>query len=222
MKKILIATAALGSLMAGQSAYACSPDSYIGSLCVTAGAWCPRGFLETSGGTVAISDQQALYAVIGTAYGGNGVSTFQLPDLRGRTPVGYGSMIGTRTAPVTMGQQRGVEVVALSSSNMPSMSANLSGVSASGNITITGAVKQGSGSPDGTSTSGSLAGTAGSGPTAVKLYSSSDSNITVPVNIPVTGTATIAGQGSPVYNLPPQLGVRYCINTSGIFPQRPD
>lgn len=220
MKKLLITTAAFGSLMAGQSAYACSSESYIGSICVTAAVYCPKGYFEANGGTLAISQNQTLYAVIGTSYGGDGRSTFKLPDFRGRTPVGYGSMIGTRMGPVMMGQQRGVEAVALTSNNMPSISANLSGASASGNITITKAVKQGSGSPDGTSTSGSLAGSAGSAFSPVKLYSSSDSNITIPVNIPVTGTATIAGQGSPVYNVPPQLGVRYCINSMGMFPPR--
>lgn len=222
MKKVLIATAALSSLLMGQSVFACSSDSYMGSLCVVTTNWCPQGYAKADGTMMSISDNPALFALISTQYGGNGVSTFQLPDLRGRTPVGYGSMIGTQIPEVMMGQKRGYEDVTLTASNMPSMSANLSGVSASGSITITEAVKQGAGSPDGTSTSGSLAGSAGSAITPVKLYSSSDSNIIVPVNIPVTGTATIVGQSDSVDNIPPQLGVNYCINTSGVFPQRPD
>lgn len=220
MKKLLITTAAFGSLIAGQSAYACSPDSYIGSLCVTAGAWCPQGFFEATGATMQISDNEALYAVIGTAYGGDGRLTFNLPDFRGRTPVGSGTMPRSVLPQVIVGSTRGLERVALDAANMPNMSATLSGASAAGKITITGAVKQGSGSPDGTSTSGSLAGTAGSGLSQIKLYSSSDNNISVPVNIPVSGTAKISGNGASVYNIPPQLGVRYCINATGTFPPR--
>ncbi|MCF6212153.1 MAG: phage tail protein, partial [Gammaproteobacteria bacterium] len=61
---------------------------------MTAGSYCPRGTVEAAGQLVAIAANQALFAVMGTAYGGDGRTNFGMPDLRGRTPVGAGQPSG--------------------------------------------------------------------------------------------------------------------------------
>lgn len=78
----------------------------------------PNGWFLCDGTLISISEYQTLYSLIGTTYGGNGVTTFALPDLRGRLPVGQGS--GPGLTPRTIGQSLGAEGVALSVDNMPS------------------------------------------------------------------------------------------------------
>lgn len=78
----------------------------------------PANFVACMGQTMNIAGNEALYAVIGTTYGGNGVTTFNLPDLRGRVPiaVGQGPSLSNN---YVVGQQAGVEKVALGVSNVP-------------------------------------------------------------------------------------------------------
>lgn len=77
------------SLLGPQLAAACHPEAYVGSICTTAGR-CPRGTLEAAGQLLPIAQNTALHAVIGSRYGGDGRSTFALPDLRGRSVAGSG------------------------------------------------------------------------------------------------------------------------------------
>lgn len=74
-------------------------DPYIGEIRMFAGAYAPEDWALCNGATLAIRDNEALYAVIGTAYGGDGVTTFALPNLQWRLPVGY-----SNTAPPGMTQ----------------------------------------------------------------------------------------------------------------------
>ena len=78
MKKLLITTVAVGSLMAGQSAYAgCATDPYMGAVCATAADFCPYPtYMEARGQLLTISDNSALYSLIGARYGGDARSTF--------------------------------------------------------------------------------------------------------------------------------------------------
>jgi microcystin-dependent protein len=81
-------------------------DPYLGEIKMFTGSYTPRGWLPCDGRTVRISDNEALYSLIGTAYGGDGSSTFGLPDLRGRVPVHIGGNYN-------LGKQGGAEVVFL-------------------------------------------------------------------------------------------------------------
>lgn len=72
----------------------------------------PKGWLPCDGRLLAIQQNQALFSLLGVAYGGNGNTTFGLPDLRGRTPLGYGGA-------VAMGTQSGSETVALTAAQVP-------------------------------------------------------------------------------------------------------
>jgi len=77
----------------------------------------PIGFLPAEGQLLAINTNQALFSVYGTSYGGNGVTNFALPDLRGRTPIGVGD--GPGLTPQALGQTSGVESVSLNTANLP-------------------------------------------------------------------------------------------------------
>jgi len=70
-------------------------DAYIGTILPWAGAWAPRGWAFCQGQAMSINQNQALFAVIGTQYGGDGKTTFNLPDLRGRFPIGAGVNLNT-------------------------------------------------------------------------------------------------------------------------------
>lgn len=85
-------------------------DAYIGEIRMFAGTFAPEGWLCCDGQLLSVAQYNALYAVLGVTYGGDGVSTFALPDLRGRLPV-HGT--------TTVGQKFGVESLGLGADNMP-------------------------------------------------------------------------------------------------------
>jgi microcystin-dependent protein len=85
---------------------------FIGEIRLFAGTFAPRGYALCFGQLLPISQYTALFALIGTTYGGDGQTTFALPDLRGRVPVHQGPS-------VVMGQTYGTETVTLSSSQIP-------------------------------------------------------------------------------------------------------
>lgn len=87
-------------------------EPFIGELRAFPFGFAPRGWALCEGQEMAISQNQALYAILGTTYGGNGTTTFRLPDLRGRVPVHVGNG-------VTLGQAAGEETHALTVQEMP-------------------------------------------------------------------------------------------------------
>lgn len=93
-------------------------ESYLGVIEALGFSFVPRNFSACMGGLIAISQNAALFSLLGTHFGGNGTVTFGLPDLRGRIPMGYGTGIGL--TPRTMGQKVGQEFVTLIPANLPS------------------------------------------------------------------------------------------------------
>src|ERR1700693_3176914 len=96
---------------------------YLGAIFMFAGNFAPRGFQLCQGQLLSIQQNPALFSILGTTYGGNGTTTFQLPDLRGRVPVGEGS--GPGLTPVVLGQAAGAQNVTILTSNMPAHSHSL-------------------------------------------------------------------------------------------------
>ena len=101
-------------------------DFYIGQIMMAGFDFAPRNFAQCSGQLMAIQQNQALFSLLGTTYGGNGVQTFALPDLRGRTPIGQSSNMPT-------GQVSGSENVTLLSTNVPAHTHSVQATSATGN-----------------------------------------------------------------------------------------
>lgn len=186
------------SLLAGSAQATCSSEPMLGSICIVAYNFCPRGYADAAGQTLSIAQNTALFSLLGTQYGGDGRTTFRLPDLRGRVPVGVGS--GAGLSPVVEGEMSGAESVQLSVAQMPahSHSAQLMGTAGSGNTD----------SP------------AGAVPARLPRsnnYNSGAADANMGASAITVGSA---GSGQPVAIRNPYLGLRYCIALEGIYPSR--
>jgi len=188
----------------------------------------PRGWQLCQGQTLPISQNTALFSLLGTNYGGNGQTTFQLPDLQGRVAIGQGS--GRGLSPYVIGQAAGTENVTILISNMPShthvatftpggggaVTATMNVVNAAGNL-----------STGGTSGSNYLAGSHGAAANA-GIYAASGTLTALNAgSITVSGggsggtvTNALTGNGQPVSILQPYLAINYSIALQGIFPSR--
>ena len=91
---------------------------YVGEIRMFAGNFAPAGWMFCDGTSLPISEYDTLFNLIGTTYGGDGQSTFDLPDLRGRVPIHWGTDSGTGTS-FQIGEQGGVESVTLTQQQMP-------------------------------------------------------------------------------------------------------
>ena len=109
-------------------------EPFIGQIIMFGGSFAPKGWALCDGNLLAIESNQALFSILGTTYGGDGRTTFGLPDLRGRVSVHAGSGPGLNT--IRLGQKAGSET--LSASDMPSHThtANLRGVNEKSNTTV--------------------------------------------------------------------------------------
>jgi microcystin-dependent protein len=170
------------------------------------GGWnfAPRGFAMCNGQLLSISQNSALFSLLGTTYGGDGVTTFALPDLQGRVPIHQGN--GAGLSPYVLGQVGGVENVTLSTGQMPSHTHALGAVASAGTTSLpTGAYLA-----PGPST--------GSGPnaTALNTYTATTTPL---VNLNAASIQT-AGGSQPHTNIQPYLCVMYVIALQGIFPSR--
>lgn len=198
ISRVAALTATLSGLLGVHSAQAQS-DPYIGQLMAVAFQYCPTGWEEANGALLNINQNTPLFALLGTAYGGNGVNTFGLPDLRGRVPVGVG--FGPGLSPVSQGQQWGQETITLNSGNLPAHNHSQTMVATTAAATHS--------SPASTRLPGQ-AQNAG-------VYAESG-GATVSMAAGHTG---VAGSSQPVSVRNPSLGVRWCIAVQGAWPQRP-
>jgi microcystin-dependent protein len=113
-------------------------NPYVGEIRIFGGSFAPAGWMFCAGQLLPISEYDVLFNLIGTTYGGDGQSTFALPDLQGRIPLHQGSNAGTT---FTLGESGGVESVTLTTNQLPAhthpfLTANVSGdqINPSGNL----------------------------------------------------------------------------------------
>ncbi|TFH86516.1 phage tail protein [Billgrantia azerbaijanica] len=224
----VLSTTVLFSSMPAQAT--CTEEPYMGSLCITAASCCPRGYVEAQGQLLPISQYTALFSLLGTVYGGDGSTSFGVPDLRGRTPVGQGT--GTGLSRVIPGERRGQERLTMSVAQMPTHShaaAFTPSGSGGGDIEVTipvsGNTSGNQNVPD--ASHSYLAGSPG-GPNGAQMWSATMSQVATVKGVTASGgggggTVTIGntGGGQPIETLPPQLGVRYCLAVQGLYPSRP-
>ncbi len=107
-----------GSDLSEQQALAPRTTPYLGEIKAVAFNFAPRGWALCEGQTLPLAQNQALFSLLGTSFGGNGSTTFQLPDLRGRVPMGVGQGFGLPN--YLLGQQSGAANPSLSVANLPS------------------------------------------------------------------------------------------------------
>lgn len=169
-------------------------DPFVGEIMKFGGSFAPSGWATCEGQLIQISQNDALFSLLGTIYGGDGRTTFGLPDLRGRVPVHPGN--GPGLTPISLGQKGGVENVTLTTNQLPQHSHNLNVNSGGGN----------SEKPGGNFIASNSEG--------VKHYSSST---TINAN---NGSISNFGGGQSHTNMQPYLGIYYCIALYGIYPSR--
>src|ERR1700712_5433026 len=105
-------------------------DNFLGEIRMFGGNFNPRGWQLCNGQLLAVSTNSALFSILGTQFGGNGTTTFGLPDLRGRVPVHQGS--GPGLSPYVIGEATGTENVTLLSTQMPAHNHLVKAASAAG------------------------------------------------------------------------------------------
>ncbi len=190
-------------------AHACPAEPFIASVCIMAATFCPRGYAEANGQLLSISSNTALFSLIGTTYGGDGRTTFALPDLRGRSPVHSGN--GPGLSPIRQGQKGGAETVTQSVTQMASHS----------HAATTTADLRGKGGGGNTGDSADLTGRVLAGRNNAKIYGPGPADATMDSgSIVTTTTVDSAGASQSQENRSPFLSLRYCIALTGLFPSR--
>jgi len=133
--KTKICSIALGSMAAfsvmADKPAAASSTPYIGDVMLFGGNFCPVDWVEANGDLLSVSKYQPLFTLYGTIYGGDGRTTFGVPDLRGRVPISVGQGVGLKNYP--QGQKGGAENLTVQTSNIPSHSHDVNAVSGAAN-----------------------------------------------------------------------------------------
>jgi microcystin-dependent protein len=175
-------------------------EGTIGEIRMFAGTFAPRSWAFCSGQLMAIAQNTALFSILGTTYGGNGQTTFALPDLRGRGPVGVGQ--GPGLPLVDLGQVGGEPTVTLLTTQVPAHNHTLLASTGLGDASTPVAGK------------------------SLGVVTDATAN---PLNAYATAAPSVAlapqsigntGGSQPHNNLPPFLGMNYIICLEGIFPSR--
>lgn len=167
-------------------------DPFLGELKLAAFGFAPRGWAFCNGQILPIAQNQALFALLGTTYGGNGQTTFALPDLRGRTPMHAGVSI-------SLGEKAGQEAVTLGVAQMPPHTHTLNGTS-----DLANAAQPGGALPAAKPRGG------------INRYAPAGSSNTVMS----PGAVAPAGGNQPHDNMQPYLVMNWLIALQGIFPSR--
>jgi microcystin-dependent protein len=172
-------------------------DSYVGEIRMFAGNYAPDGWALCDGTLLAVSANQALFALIGTTYGGDGVNNFAVPDLRSRLPLGQGQGPGL-TARI-IGQTVGSEGVALAIAQLPAHSHAF--VAASNAASVTAPAGNFLAAPN---------------PATINMFAAVDATKTS--NNLATDTLGMSGQTQAHSNMMPSLSIGFIISTTGVYP----
>lgn len=178
------------------------------------GNFAPRGFAFCNGQLMAISQNTALFSLLGTTYGGNGINTFALPNLQSRSPMHWGQGVGL--SQVVQGEMSGSESVTLIQTQMPAHTHIIATDGNGGAITLPCSTSPG----DSDSPAGRIPAISAGGEEQYADPSAANAQ-TAPVTVTVpTPTAGIAGGSQPHDNRSPYLAVTFIIALEGIYPSR--
>lgn len=166
-------------------------EPFIGEIRIFGFNFAPRGWANCAGQILSIAQNTALFSLLGTTYGGNGQTTFALPDLRGRAPLNFGQ--GPGLSNYTLGQSSGTETVTLTQNEMPQHNHGVNASSQPANAT-----RPGNAFPSGGGT-----------------YQTAPDGTTMAQQM-----IALAGGSQPHNNLQPYLALNICIALEGIFPSR--
>lgn len=179
---------------------------FMGQIIIFGGNFAIRNYAFCNGQVILISQNPALFSLLGTTYGGNGSTNFNLPDLRGRVPVHFGQGSGLTNR--TLGQVGGTENHTLSATEMPvhnhttSATTTLSGSSSAAN-------------------SGAPGGNVPAGTGRNNIYQTGAPNVSLDAAAAATSvTVNNAGSGAAHNNMQPYLALNFLIALYGIYPPR--
>jgi len=195
MKRLFAIAALISAMSITGVNLAAAQEPYLGEVRLFGFNFCPVGWLEAAGQTLSVTQNTALFSLYGTTYGGNGSTTFGLPNLSGRAP--YGMASGGAGQPI--GAVYGTSTVTLTVANLPPHTHQLTASSA----------------PD---TTNSPAGAFLATPAGGKLYAPAGSPPNSPMAVSAIG---ITGSGVPISVQSPALSMNWCVATVGIYPSRP-
>ncbi|SEO67855.1 Microcystin-dependent protein [Flavobacterium sp. CF108] len=183
-------------------------EEYLGVIKIFAGNFAPRGFMLCQGQILSIAQNTALFSILGTTYGGNGTTTFALPNLQGIVPIGQGN--SPQGGTYDLGETAGTPNVSILTSNLPAhvhAGPGTIGVSAA-DATISAPVDGASIATPGTTVARAFSPTLGF------------TTATPSVNLASTITTGATGGNIPVSIMQPYLAINYIICVSGLFPSR--
>ncbi len=179
-------------------------DPFVGQITLFPYNFAPNGWALCEGQLLPISQHTALFSLLGTQFGGNGVSNFALPDLRGRAPIGQGQGQGPGLSPYSMGSQQGVENVTLTATTVPAHSHAFPAFAKAATTN----------EPNGALPAEGQGG--GRGGFTVNAYAAPGAA----ASLAPGQVAHAAGGGLPHSNLQPFLTLNWCIALQGVFPAR--
>ena len=179
-------------------------DPFIGEIRIFPFTFAPADWLLCNGQQVPIQQYAALYAVLGLTYGGNGTTTFQLPDLQARAPLGAGTGVGL--APRPLGTPGGAATVTLALNQLAAHTHLVNVVALDGGTTAVT-------TPANNTVFGS---------SQAKSKTTGYVTATGPMDDALNALAILpSGDSQPHNNLPPFMTFNFCIATDGFYPQRP-
>jgi len=176
-------------------------QEYVGAIKVFAGSYAIIGYAFAQGQTLAINQYTALFALYGTTYGGNGVSTFQLPNMQSVLPMGWGN--GSGLTPRVIGETGGVDNVTLLQSNVPPH-----------NHAFNGTTNNASSSLPNTSL------LLGAMTAAGETFYAPAGAANLVIEQPNANSVSFIGGNLPHNNVQPCMGINYLVCMSGVFPSR--
>jgi len=177
-------------------------DPFVGEIRAVGFPYAPRGWALCQGQTLPIAQNATLFSILGANYGGDGRTTFALPDLRGRVVVNTGQ--GTDMSQYTLGQIGGQETVPLDLPQIPQHTHSLAAIQ----------IPVSENSPNSSTPANNVL----AQPDTLHYGSSPDGQMAADA---LSGTAAFVGGGSPHDNRMPYLPLNYIIALQGIYPQRP-
>lgn len=215
-------------------------DELMGTIKLFAGNFAPVGYFTCEGQALPISQYSALFSLLGTTYGGDGVTTFKLPDLRGAFPTQCTNISGAHPGGTyALGEIGGGQSTTITAINMPPHTHTIvkgSGTNLSGSVTVNTVLQAstGAGQNPSPSTTNNVLGTTGDvgGSGQPNLYTNAapnqnlagaSSSVNNSLNFDPTGlTLTPWGSGpQPIPTIPPFVAMQYIICWQGVYPSRP-
>lgn len=211
------ATVGTLAIVTATPASACNVEPYIGSVCTFAFDWCPLGYQKADGRILQVSQNPAIFSLIGYKYGGNNTSEFRLPDLRGRSVIGTGQDPSSGFQNINFAQKVGQQAIALNSNQVPLVahthSATFQGTGAGlqrvtvpgspGTLGVTAKLQAVQAAGTAQPQTGSLLGMGGSGVQQAPIYVAAPSTATAVdlggLEVKLTGSA---GNGQIDFNVP--------------------